>query len=114
MGQTHEDTHEPPKGAEDDSSKGEGLLLEEDEDGTIHSDGYDQWHEGETVEVYIEEARLIAPGTKEICRAVMNSRHQKGSKRSYVTNRVEVKLDSCGSVSIGHSSLLTNIKSCKE
>jgi hypothetical protein len=44
----------------------------------------------------------------------MNSRHQKGSKRSYVTNRVEVKLDSCGSVSIGHSSLLTNIKSCKE
>jgi hypothetical protein len=44
----------------------------------------------------------------------MNSRHQKGSKRSYFTNRVEVKLDSCGSVSIGHSSLLTNIKSCKE
>jgi hypothetical protein len=44
----------------------------------------------------------------------MNSSHQKGSKRSYVTNRVEVKLDSCGSVSIGHSSLLTNIKSCKE
>jgi hypothetical protein len=40
--QTHEDTHEPPKGAEDDSFKGEGLLLEEDEDETIHSDGYDQ------------------------------------------------------------------------
>jgi hypothetical protein len=40
--QTHEDTQEPPKGAEDDSSKGAGLLLEEDEDGTIHSDGYDQ------------------------------------------------------------------------
>jgi hypothetical protein len=28
--------------------------------------------------------------------------------------RVEVKLDSCGPVSIGHSSLLTNIKSSKE
>ena len=40
--QTHEDTYEPPKGAEDNSSKGEGLLLEEDEDETIHSDGYDQ------------------------------------------------------------------------
>jgi hypothetical protein len=62
--QPHEDTQEPPKGAEDDSSKGEGLLLEEDED----------------------------PGTKEICRAVMNSRHQTGSKRSYATKRVEVKL----------------------
>ncbi len=99
---------------EDDSSKGEGLLLEEDEDGTIHSDGYDQWHEGETVEVYIEEARPIAPGTKEICRAVMNSRHQTEFKRSYATKRVEVKLDSYGSVSIGHSSLLTNIKFCKE
>jgi hypothetical protein len=36
------DTQEPPKGAKDDSSKGEGLLLEEDEDETIHSDGYDQ------------------------------------------------------------------------
>ncbi len=73
--------------AEEDHSNGEGSLLEEDEDGTIHSDGYDRWYEGEPVEVYIEEARLIAPGTKEICRAVMNSRHQKGSKRSYVTNR---------------------------
>jgi hypothetical protein len=40
--QPQEYTLEPPKGAEDDSSKGEGLLLEEDKDGTIHSDGYDQ------------------------------------------------------------------------
>ncbi len=49
--QPQEFNPEPPKGAEDVNSKGEGLLLEEDEDSTIHSDGYDQWHEGETVEI---------------------------------------------------------------
>jgi hypothetical protein len=68
----------------------------------------------EPVEVYIEEARLIEPGTKEICRAIINSRHKSVLKRQYVTSRVEAKLDSCGSVSIGHSTLLSNIKTCKE
>jgi hypothetical protein len=64
--------------------------------------------------VYIEEARLVGPGTKEICRATINSRHISAKSNRYVNSHVEVKLDSCGSVSIGHSSLLTNIKSCKE
>jgi hypothetical protein len=57
---------------------------------------------------------LIEPGTKEICRAIINSRHQSVLKRKYVTSCVEAKLDSCGSVSIGHSTLLSNIKTCKE
>ncbi len=35
-------------------------------------------------------------------------------KRQYVTSRVEAKLNSCGSVSIGHSTLLSNIKTCKD
>ncbi len=66
------------------------------------------------MEVYIEEARLVGPGTKEICRATINSRHVSSKSNRYVNSHVEVKLDSCGSVSIGHSSLLTNIKSYKE
>jgi hypothetical protein len=57
---------------------------------------------------------LIEPGTKEICRAIINSWHQSVLKRRYVTSRVEAKLDSCGSVSIGHFTLLSNIKTCKE
>ncbi len=59
-------------------------------------------------------ARLVKPGTKEICRALINSRHQNSESRKHSNTQVEVKLDSCGSVSIGHSSLLTNFKSCKE
>jgi hypothetical protein len=66
------------------------------------------------VEVYIEEARLIEPGTRKICRAIINSRHQSVLKGKYVTSRVEAKLDSCGSVSIGHSTLLSDIRTCKE
>ena len=66
------------------------------------------------MEVYIEEARLVGPGTKEICRATVNRRHKDSKSNRYINRHVEVKLDSCGSVSIGHSSLLTNIKSCKE
>ncbi len=57
---------------------------------------------------------MIEPGTKEICRTIINSRYQSVLKRQYDTSRVEAKLDSCGSVSIGHSTLLSNIKTCKE
>ncbi len=62
----------------------------------------------------MEEARLVGPGTKEICRATVNRRQVSAKSNRYVNSHVEVKFDSCGSVSIGHSSLLTNIKSCKE
>jgi hypothetical protein len=58
--------------------------------------------------------RLVGPGTKEICRAMVNSRHKDSKSSRYINRHVEVNLDSFGSVSIGHSSLLTNIKSCKE
>ncbi len=71
-------------------------------------------HEDQSVEIYIEEARLIKPGTKEICRALLNSRRQNSESGKYSNTQVEVKLDSCVSVSIGHSSLLTDIKTCKE
>ena len=56
----------------------------------------------------------MKPGTKEICRALVNSRQQNSESGKYSNTQVEVKLDSCGSVSIGHSSLLTDIKSCRE
>jgi hypothetical protein len=62
----------------------------------------------------LEEAKFITPGTKEICRAYMNARYQKGERTKFANQRVEVKLDSCGSVSIANSAFLTNIKTCKE
>ncbi len=40
--QPQENTLEPPQGAEENNSNGEGLSLEGNDDGTIHSDGYDQ------------------------------------------------------------------------
>ena len=49
------------------------------------------------MEIYIEEARLVGPGTKEICRATINSRHVSAKSNRYVNSHVEVKLDSCGS-----------------
>ena len=66
------------------------------------------------MEIYLEEAKLITPGTKEICRAFMNARYQKGERTKFTNQRVEVKFDSCGSVSIANSAFLTNIKTCKE
>ena len=39
-------------------------MLEEDDDNVVYDDGFDQCHEDEPVEVFIEEARLIEPGTK--------------------------------------------------
>jgi hypothetical protein len=62
----------------------------------------------------LEEAKFITPGTQEICRAFMNARYQKGKRMKFTSQRVEVKLDSCGSVSIANSAFLTNIKTCKE
>jgi hypothetical protein len=92
----------------------EGLLCEEDTEDSFFSDDLNQWHEDETVEIYLEEAKFITPGTKEICRAFMNARYQKGERTKFANQRVEVKLDSFGSVSIANSAFLTNIKTCKE
>lgn len=63
--------------------------------------------------MYIEEARLIGPGTKNICRAaaLIWSRNKKGVLSP---KWKEAKLDSCGSVSLSHSQFLTDIKPCKE
>ena len=42
------------------------------------------------------------------------SRQQNSESKKYFNTQVEVKLDTCGSVSIGHSSFLTDIKACKD
>ncbi len=65
------------------------------------------------VEVYIEEAKLIGPGTKEICRAAAKLRCKNGKGR-LSSQWIEAKLDSCGSVSLSHSKFLTEIKPCKD
>jgi len=65
------------------------------------------------VEIYIEETRLIGPGTKDICRASAKLR-RKNEKGVMSSQWIEAKLDSCGSVSLSHSNFLTEIKSCKE
>ena len=65
------------------------------------------------MEVCIEEAKLIGPGTKEICRAAAKLRcnNEKGMISS---QWIEAKLNSCGSVSLPHSRFLTEIKPCKD
>ncbi len=65
------------------------------------------------VEIYIEEAKLIGRGTKDICRAAAKIRC-KNSKGVFSSQWIEAKLDSCGSVSLSHSKFLTEIKPCKE
>ncbi len=66
------------------------------------------------VEVYIEEAQLIGPGTRrDICRAAAKIRC-KNSKGIFSSRWIDAKLDSCGSVSLSHSKYLTEIKSCKD
>jgi hypothetical protein len=65
------------------------------------------------VEIYIEETRLIGPGTKDICRAAAKLRC-KNEKGVLSSQWIEAKLDSCGSVSLSHSKFLTEIKPCKE
>jgi hypothetical protein len=44
----------------------------------------------------------------------MNARYQKGERTKFANQRVEVKLNSCGSVSIANSAFLTNTKTCKK
>jgi hypothetical protein len=63
-------------------------------------------------QVYISEEWLISPGTNEISRANFNIRFQNDNSK-FINCIKEVKLDSCGSVSLAHSKYLTNIKSCK-
>ncbi len=65
------------------------------------------------MEIYIEEARLIGPGTKDICRAAAKIRCR-NTKGVFSSQWIEAKLDSCGSVSLSHSKFLTEIKPCKE
>ena len=44
----------------------------------------------------------------------MKARYQQEKGAKFSNQRIEVKLDSCGSVSIANSEFLTNIKTCKE
>ncbi len=69
--------------------------------------------------MYISESRLvggecqhndlIGPGSQTICHAMATI-----SSKSQENKEVKVKLDSCGSVSIAHSQLLTEVKVTKE
>ena len=63
--------------------------------------------------IFISEQRLISPGSPEICRAKFKLRH-KNDEGSFVNTICEVKLDSCGSVSLAHPKFLTSIKECKQ
>jgi hypothetical protein len=65
------------------------------------------------VEVYIEEPKLIGPGSKDICRAAVLI-WNKSAKGVLSPKWKEAKLDSCGSVSLSHSQFLMDIKPCKE
>ncbi len=65
------------------------------------------------VDIYIEEAQLIGPGTRDICRATAKIRCE-NSKGIFSSRWVDAKLDSCGSVSLSHSKYLTEIKPCKD
>ncbi len=44
----------------------------------------------------------------------MNARYQEEEGAKFSNQRIEVKLNSCGSVSIANSAFLINIKTCKE
>jgi hypothetical protein len=57
-----------------------------------------------------QENDLIGPGSQTICHAMANVSLKNKNKESL---EVRVKLDSCGSVSIAHSRLLTEVKETK-
>ena len=57
-----------------------------------------------------QENDLIGPGSQTICHAMANVSLKNKDKENL---EVKVKLDSCGSVSIAHSHLLTEVKETK-
>ncbi len=57
-----------------------------------------------------QENDLIGPGSQTICHAMANVSLKNKDKESL---EVKVKLDSCGSVSIAHSHLLTEVEDTK-
>jgi hypothetical protein len=64
-------------------------------------------------EIFLSEERFISPGSTEISRAKFVIRHQNDNHK-FINTVKEVKLDSCGSVSLAHSKYLSSIKSCKQ
>ena len=68
---------------------------------------------GGTCEIFLSEERIISPGSTEISRANFRIRHQ-NEDRKFVNTVKEVKLDSCGSVSLAHSKYLSSIKTCEQ
>jgi hypothetical protein len=64
-------------------------------------------------EIFLSEERFISPGSTEISRAKFVIRHQ-NDNHEFINTLKEVKLDSCGSVSLAHSKYLSSIKSCKQ
>ena len=68
---------------------------------------------GEIRDLYISEERYISPGSTEISRANFNIRHRNDNFKMVNTIK-EIKLDSCGSVSLAHSRYLSSIKPCSQ
>ena len=67
----------------------------------------------EVRDLFISEERYITPGSTEISRAHFKIRHRNEQDRMVSTIK-EVKLDSCGSVSLAHSKYLLHIKPCSQ
>jgi hypothetical protein len=64
-------------------------------------------------EIFLSDERFISPGSTEISRAKFVIRHQNDNHK-FINTVKEVKLDSCGSVSLAHSKYLSSIQSCKQ
>ncbi len=80
------------------------------------------WHKGaeeitgpvdEFRDLFISEERYISPGSTEISRALFNIRSV-DEQHKFINQIKEVKLDSCGSVSLAYSKYLSNIKDCSQ
>ena len=114
------------EGIEDESCEALMVNSEVAEDSGVHyEDKYedeDQWHSSakedieslrEIRDLYISEGRYVSPGSTEISRANFCIRHRDENFKMVNTIK-EVKLDSCGSVSLAHSKYLSSIKPCSQ
>ena len=63
---------------------------------------------------FMDHEECISAGSKEICRASFVLDVVGEGASSMVKRAVEGKLDTCGSVSLSHSSHLQDVKDCKE
>ncbi len=63
---------------------------------------------------FIDHEACISAGSVEICRALFKLEVVGGGTDNTFKQGVEGKLDTCGSVSLSHSSHLQDVKDCRE